>query len=324
VARALRVEYPGAFYHVLNRGNNQENLFRSGRDREKFLDYLKKVKERFSLVIHTYCLMNNHYHLLIETQQPNLSEAIQWLNVSYAAYFNRRYRRHGHLFQGRFKAILIEADEYLKPLSRYIHLNPVRTGLVSAPDAYFWSSYRALIGKAKPPSFLEVDWLLSNFGRKKREAMQKYRAFVESVDMRNLKNPYEDATGGFILGREAFVNWVKETFLSKRDDEKEIPQLRSLKPRVPPKRVINEVCKEFGRSLEQVLERGRKGNWPREVAIYLTKELSGLTCKDLGIYFGGVSGALVTMMSNHIAREKAGDRTLETKIEKIKRRILNI
>ena len=107
MARPLRLEYPGAFYHVLNRGNNLEYLFRNERDREKFLALLGKAKDRFSLVIHTYCLMDNHYHLLLETKEPNLSQAIQWLNVSYATYFNRRYRRPGHLFQGRFKAILI-------------------------------------------------------------------------------------------------------------------------------------------------------------------------------------------------------------------------
>ncbi|OGP99623.1 MAG: hypothetical protein A2026_02525 [Deltaproteobacteria bacterium RBG_19FT_COMBO_46_12] len=324
MARPLRLEYPGAFYHVLNRGNNLEYLFRNERDREKFLALLGKAKDRFSLVIHTYCLMDNHYHLLLETKEPNLSQAIQWLNVSYATYFNRRYRRPGHLFQGRFKAILIEADEYLRPLSRYIHLNPVRAKLVPTPDLYFWSSYRALIGKTRIPRLLEVDWLLTNFSEKRKEAMRRYKAFVEGMDMTKLKNPNKEIVGSFILGREHFVNWVKETFLFGRDDNKEIPQLKLLKTRGDPRRVVDEVCKEFGCSMEQVLKKGTKRNTAREAAIYLTKELSGLTCRDLGIYFGGVSGALITMTANRIAKRQIRDQVLGERIEKIKRQIFNI
>jgi len=324
MARPLRLEYPGAFYHILNRGNNFEHLFRSERDKEKFLALLEKAKDRFSLMIHTYCLMDNHYHLLIETKEPNLSQAIQWLNVSYVTYFNRKYRRSGHLFQGRFKAILIEADEYLRPLSRYIHLNPVRAKLISTPDLYLWSSYRALIGKTRIPQFLETDWLLSNFSEKRKEAMQRYRAFVEGVDMTTQKNPNKEIVGSFILGREHFVKWVKETFLLGRDDNKEIPQLKQLKTRGDPGRVVDEVCKEFGCSLEQVLKKGTKRNTAREVGIYLSKELSGLTCRDLGIFFGGVSGALITMTANRIANRQIREQALEERIEKIKRQILNI
>jgi putative transposase len=130
MARPLRVEYPGAFYHVMHRGNAGEDIFISSRDREKFLEYLAISVKRYEIKIHTYCLMTNHYHLLVETPHPNLSQAIKWVNVSYAAYFNRKRRRAGHLFQGRFKSILVDADEYLKHLSRYIHLNPLRANMV--------------------------------------------------------------------------------------------------------------------------------------------------------------------------------------------------
>ena len=136
MARALRVEFPGAFYHVINRGNAGETLFRSKRDREKFLEYVGKAVERFGIKVHTYCLMTNHYHFLIETPEANLSRAIQWTNMSYAAYFNRKRDRRGHLFQGRFKSILVDADEYLKHLSRYIHLNPLRAKMVEQLVSY--------------------------------------------------------------------------------------------------------------------------------------------------------------------------------------------
>ena len=133
MARPLRIEYSGAYHHVINRGNAGENIFIDERDREKFLEYLAKGTERFITKIHTYCLMSNHYHVLIETPQANLSVATQWLNVSYSVYFNKRHRRKGHLFQGRFKAILLDANEYLILLSRYIHLNPVRAKMVTHP-----------------------------------------------------------------------------------------------------------------------------------------------------------------------------------------------
>ena len=157
MARPLRVEYPGAFYHVINRGNHREKLFKSARDYEKFIQYLEKASERYALIVHTYCLMGNHYHLLVETPEPNLSMTMQWLNVSYATYFNRKQDRNGHLFQGRFKAILIEADAYLNHLSRYIHLNPVRAGIVERPGQYRWSSYPAFVGEQISPKFLNTD-----------------------------------------------------------------------------------------------------------------------------------------------------------------------
>ena len=135
------------------------------------------------------------------------------------------------LFQGRFKAILIDADEYLKHLSRYIHLNPVRAKIVAIPSKYQWSSYAAFTGKLKTPPFLETEWLLSNFGKRKKEARRNYKAFVEAADITTLENPHKQLSAGFILGDLDFVNWIKETFLSGRKDEKEIPQLKKLKPK---------------------------------------------------------------------------------------------
>ena len=324
MARPLRVEYPGAYYHVINRGNNQEKIFLNDRDKEKFLEYLEKANERFSIIIHTYCLMSNHYHLLVETPEPNLSVAMQWINVSYATYFNRKRGRVGHLFQGRFKAILIDADQYLKHLSRYIHLNPVKAKLVPMASKYKWSSYAAFIGKARIPAYLETNRLLSTFGKGRKGAKQNYKDFVENTDITTLENPNEQVTEGFILGDWHFVNWVKNTFLSGRQDEKEIPQLKKLKPRVQLETIVHAVCAEFGCNQEQVITKGRKKNKAREVAIHLARDLSGMSCKDLGIYYGGVSGALITMMYNRVARETEKNKQLKAKIGKVKKEIFNI
>jgi len=324
MTRPLRVEYPDAYYHVINRGNYQKKIFVNDRDKEKFLEYLEKAAERFSIIIHSYCLMTNHYHLLIQTPDSNLSLAMQWINVSYATYFNRKRDRRGHLFQGRFKAILIDADEYLKHLSRYIHLNPVRAKMVSSPGVYQWSSYGAFIGKQKPPQFLEINWLLSNFGKNKKQAKRSYQDFVEKVDAKTLKNPSDHVSEGFLLGDKNFIKWVKEAFLSNRNDEKEIPQLKKLKPRVAIEDVVQVVSEQFKCSEDQVTAKGRKNNKAREVAIYLCRDMSGLSCKDLGLYFGGVSGALITIMHKRIAEESAQNRGLKRRIGAIKKRIFNI
>jgi len=323
MTRPLRVEYPGAYYHVINRGNAGENIFNNDRDREKFLEYLEKAVERFSIVVHTYCLMSNHYHLLIETPHPNLSAAIQWLNVSYAAYYNKKRQRSGHLFQGRFKSILVNADEYLTHLSRYIHLNPVRANIVTGPAEFSWSSYPAFIGRIKAPDWLETGWLLAIFGKDKKEAINNYRDFVEEIEIKTLENPGEDIIGGFILGNIDFVNWVKNTYLSTRHDEKEIPQLRKLKPKVSLETILQAVGDEFGYSEKKIREKGRKGNRPRDIAIYLARDISGVTCGRLGDYFGGVSGAAITVRYNKIAGKMAEDESLKRKIARIRGRIVN-
>jgi REP element-mobilizing transposase RayT len=323
MARPLRVEYPGAVYHVINRGNAGENLFKSNKDREKFLEYLEGAVERFALKIHSYCLMSNHFHVLLETLQPNLSRAIQWVNVRYAGYFNSKYQRNGHLFQGRFKSILVDADEYLKELSRYIHLNPVQAKIVAHPADYQWSSYPAFIGIVKPPEWMETSWLLSQFGSKRKRAISNYRDFVEKVDIEGLENPTKDLSSGFILGTPDFVTWVKETFLSSRSDENEIPQLRQLKSRPNLENIIEAVCSEFNCEQEAILQKGRKRNLARDVAIYLARESTGETGKRLGEYFGNISGAAITTRCNHLAEKIKTDRKLRKQIGKLRQTILN-
>lgn len=324
MTRPLRVEYPGAYYHVINRGNAGENLFETEGDKEQFLEYLQKAGERFSLIIHTYCLMTNHYHLLVETPHANLGRALQWLNVSYAVYYNNNHHRSGHLFQGRFKAILIDADEYLKELSRYIHLNPVQAKIVAKPEDYAWSSYPGFIGKVPPVDWLTTGKVLEYFGKKRKEAIKSYKKFVEGIDPAVLENPNKKAVGGFILGSAEFVNWVKEAFLSPREDEKEIPELRKLKPKVSLERILQVVRDECGGSEEEIREKGRKGNQSREIVIYLARELCGISGKELGSFFGGISGAGITMRYNQLSRVIGRDKVLREKVNKLRELIFNI
>lgn len=323
MARPLRIEYPGAFYHVMHRGNGGMDIFKSDRDREKFLEYLGKAVNRYGIKVHSYCLMTTHYHLLIETPQPNLSQAIKWINVSYVAYYNRIRKRSGHLFQGRFKAVVIDADEYLQHLSRYIHLNPIRAGLVEHCKDYPWSSYPVFGGYAKAPEWLETEWLLSLFKRSgNKKAVGGYRDFVESVQSGKIENPSRDTVGGVILGGTEFINWIKRYFLSKDPDIKEKPELKGLKPGVTFDDLIPAICNEYACTREIILQKGKKGNLARDVAIYLSREMTGESGVALGRYFG-ISGAGVTVRHGITAEEIKKDRKLNRQINRIKKAIIN-
>ena len=170
MARPLRLEYAGALYHVTARGNARQDIFLDDDDRQRFLGVLDRVVSRFHLLLHAYCLMDNHFHLVVETPEANLSKAMRQLNGVYTQVFNRRHRRVGHVLQGRFKAIVVEREGYLLELCRYVVLNPVRAGLIRQPNTYPWSSYRATAGLASAPACLTVDWLLSQFGRQRSAA----------------------------------------------------------------------------------------------------------------------------------------------------------
>jgi REP element-mobilizing transposase RayT len=322
MARPLRIEYSGAFYHVMHRGNDGSDIFKSYRDREKFLEYVGKAVTRYEIKIHTYCLMTNHYHFLIETPHPNLSQAIKWINVGYVAYFNRKRRRSGHLFQGRYKAVLVDADEYLKHLSRYIHLNPIRAAMVEHSKDYPWSSYRVFGGYAKAPDWLDTHWLLSLFDSNQNKAKERYRDFVESVQNEKIKNPSKNIINGVILGGSDFVNWIKQNFLSKDSDIKEKPQLKRLKPRLTAEDVIPAICHEFTCTREMILRKGKKRNFARDVAIYLSREMTGESGVELGRYFG-ISGAGITVRHGFIAKELEKNGNLRRRVDRIRKVIIN-
>ncbi len=325
MARPLRIEYPGAFYHIINRGNAGESIYIDDSDRHKFLDYLEVSVERFALVIHAYCLMTNHYHLIVETPNANISSAIQWLNVSYVMYYNRKHHRQGHLFQGRFKSILINADEYLLELSRYIHRNPVAAMITEFPEDYSWSSYRAYVQEGKTiPSWLERDRLLSYFETTTRKAMNRYRRFVEEIDEPFMEDPTTKAVAGSVLGSESFIAWIQEAFLKGHTDNREIPQAKALRSTIPIATVIKTVAQGYGCEEKTIRAKGSKNNRAREHAIYLSRDLCGLTNALLGQEFGGISGAAVTLTCNKVIRSMEEDIAMRIRMEEIRRQILNI
>lgn len=203
MSRPLRIEFPGAVYHVTGRGNARQRIYRDDDDREQFLSVLSHVVDRYEWLLHAYCLMDNHYHLLIETPRANLSLGMRQLNGLYTQSYNRRHRRVGHLFQGRFKAILVEKEPHLLELCRYVILNPVRAKRINHPGKWKWSSYRATAGEGSTPEFLTVDWILGRFGNRYREARKKYRTFVtEGIEA---PSPWERLQGQIYLGGKDFI-----------------------------------------------------------------------------------------------------------------------
>ena len=203
MARPLRIEFSGALYHVTSRGDGREDIYLDNFDRNNFLAVLDQVYERFNWQCHAYCLMTNHYHLLIETPEGNLSQGMRQLNGVYTQRFNRNHQRVGHVFQGRYNAILVEKESYLMELSRYIVLNPVRAKMVHTAQDWMWSSYRSTAGLAACPSWLYVDRLLSTFSKRKSSAIKKYRAFVAGGE--NQPSPWEGLKNQIYLGDDAFV-----------------------------------------------------------------------------------------------------------------------
>lgn len=306
MARPLRIEYPGAFYHVTSRGNERKAVFKSQRDREKFLAYLESATERYGAAIHVYCLMDNHYHLLIETPIGNLSKIMHHINSAYTMYFNTKRKRSGHLLQGRYKAILVDADEYAKELSRYIHLNPVRAGMETDPEAYKWSSCRYYTRKRKAPGWLQRDFILGYFGKRQAVAMKKYRVFLEAVMDKDPSNPLAERLHAVILGSQDFIADIKTAYLNDRKPDRDLPDLNE----APGKTEIAEIEK----AVDRVLKNDSK--FARQVKLYFCHRYTGLKLREIGKWFG-ISESGVTQASRRVVLKAETDKAALKMLDKI-------
>jgi len=268
MARPLRLEFAGAVYHLTSRGNVHQKIFFNDADRELFLQTLAHVVSRYRWICHAYCLMANHYHLLVETPRGNLSIGMRQLNGIYTQSFNRRYNRVGHLFQGRYKAILVEKEPYLLELCRYIVLNPTRVKGRVGHAVWEWSSYRATAGQAKVPEFLSVGWILAHFGKNRRVAQKRYREFVRE-GMAN--RPWEDLKGQIYLGSEKFIEQHSAA-------DKELKKI----PRAQPRAVKPTLDRIFARSKEAGIAQAYREHG------YRLHEIA----KHLGVHYATVSRRL--------------------------------
>jgi putative transposase len=275
MARPLRIQYPGAVYHVTSRGNEKKAVYQDDQDRDAFLRTLEHVNKRYHWICHAYCLMDNHYHLVIETPDGNLSLGMRQLNGVYTQLFNKRRERSGHLFQGRYQAILIQKETHLLEVCRYVVLNPVRAGLKKQPGDWEWSSYRADAGEESAHRCLTKDWVLSQFGKTRREAEKEYRKFVQRGIGESL---WEEVKGQGILGERKFVEQLGE-HLKKHKDIPDIPksQRYANRPRLE-QLFAQSVLQTKAKRNKKIVEAVEKcGYTQREVADHL------------GLYFTSIS-----------------------------------
>jgi REP element-mobilizing transposase RayT len=263
MSRPLRIEFHGALYHLTSRGDRREDIFENNLDRFCFLHVLDEVCDTYNWVCHSYCLMGNHYHLLVETPDANLSKGMRQLNGVYTQRFNSRHQRVGHVFQGRYKAILVEKERHLLELSRYIVLNPVRARMVRTAGDWPWSSYRAVIGYTESPAFLESDWLLATFAAKRLEAITRYIEFVDNGDDQSA--PWEHLKNQIYLGSDAYVE--------------------EQQARVAPDVDLSEVPSSQWRLKPQPLSHYEKITSGRDTAIVDAYKSGGYTLKEIGRHF---------------------------------------
>ncbi|MBZ0093949.1 MAG: transposase [Sulfuricella sp.] len=262
MARPLRLEFAGALYHVTSRGDHQEEIFLCDDDRKEWLEVLGTVCSRFNWVVHAYCQMTNHYHLLLETADGNLSGGMRQLNGLYTQRFNRSHGLAGHLFQGRYKAILVQKETYLLELTRYVVLNPLRANMVKSLEDWRWSSYPFFLEQETPPPWLDTEWLLSQFGSQRSEAITGYRQFVMAG--KGLPSPLEKTRHQLLLGDDAFAERHRQT----KDSE-----------------ALREVSKAHRRSIALTLDEYRERHANKDEAMAQAYLSGAYTMAEIGRYF---------------------------------------
>ena len=310
MARPWRIQYEGAFYHVFSRGNNQQDIFVTDDDRHLFLDTVAQMAERFDCEFFAYVLMGNHYHLLLRTLKANLSRSMQWLGTTYTRRFNLDHLQSGHLFQGRYKSILIENDVYLKQLSYYIHDNPLRAGIVRRLMDYRWSSYPAYAYNRRHPDWLDKDLILSqmhgeNKHRQYRENAQKY-----SEEHRRL---WEEIRHGFIYGSQKFVDRIKKRYADDEPDPA-VPQQKSLLKDSDPLALLSKASKLLHCDLEKMKNSPRvskSDKIKRDILLYLLWQEGTYTNLKIGDLLGLTHSAVSRRVA--ITRKKL---SLEPKFQR--------
>ena len=281
MARPLRLEYPSAVWHVTSRGNERRDIFRDDRDRERFLGIVGDVVGAMKWRLHAFVLMSNHFHLLIETPEPNLSRGMRQINGVYTQWFNWRRKRVGHLMQGRFKSVLVEKESHLLELCRYVVLNPVRAGLVQTAGQWRWSNYRATAALGKGPHWLEIDWTLDQFGGIK-SGPTRYRKFVAAAKGSRYA-PWEQLTAQVFLGGERFRKQVQK-MISASSRSSEIPRAQRSPLRPALQQILSATAREFGITDG---EWTRKRQTPARLALaWLARNEAGLRLADFAPALG--------------------------------------
>jgi len=320
MSRPLRIEYPGAWYHVMNRGRRGEEIFFTDADRREFILVLREAVELWNFRIAAYCLMPNHYHLLIQTPDGNLSRGMRHINGVYTQRFNRRHKMEGQLFRGRYKAVLVEEDGHLLEVLRYIHRNPLRAGMVKDLGQYPWSSHHGYLSWAKSWSWLHKDELLAMLSPVKKRHRSAYRDFVSRSEPEEIERFYSLKNLPSLLGSADFKDFIRERFSSLLDNE-EIPEARSLS--LTAEEVIAAVCGFYRVSREELLA-SRRGveKLPRDVAVYLVRHLCRMSLSRVGMEFGVKNYSTVSSVIQRVKARAEREGRLAKEIAEIRNGLL--
>ncbi|MGH7884423.1 MAG: helix-turn-helix domain-containing protein [Thermodesulfobacteriota bacterium] len=280
MTRPLRLAFEDACYHITSRGNRKDNIFIDNADKEMFIRKLNETLNKFSIVCYAYCLMHNHYHLFIKTPKGNISSAMHNLNTSYTNWFKARHQIVGVVFQGRYKSLLVDEDSYALQLSTYIHLNPVRAGMVEKPEEYIWSSYLDYMGKRRTLENMDTDLVLSSFGNDNKKAINKYKSFLkENMD---IDNPMNNTYKSVAVGSEKYLKRIEE-MISGIGKNREIKETKNLQ-KISPEKIIKIISNKFGLNEKEVISK-KRGNIYRQLAIYIVKISTDLSLKEIGETF---------------------------------------
>lgn len=332
MARPLRIQYPGAYYHVTCRGNERRNIFLDQRDHRMFLDKLSVSLDIYNVEILAFVLMPNHFHFLVTTPEGNLSEFMRHFNISYTSAINRRHHRVGHLYQGRYKSFLIDADNYLLEVSRYIHLNPVRSKkfrdqsitekwnlLLTHPT----SSLSGYFSAGKRENFVNYHKVLEYMGGDNKEGREAYRRFIRSGLEQDLENPLELGKGNGIVGGAEFVELIKKLLLQNKDSHREQPALRELRKMFAPKDLIIHVCEQIGMSENQICQKG-KNSIERVMLMEMLYRFCNITQPQIGILVGGIDYSAVSQARKRLQNRLIQEPELRKKFNRLQNQLFEL
>ncbi len=315
MSRPLRIEYPNAWYHVMNRGRRSEEIFFTDADRKAFLKVLQEASELWNFRISAFCLMSNHYHLLIQTPDGNLSRGMRHINGVYTQRFNRGHKKEGQLFRGRYKAVLVADDCHLLEVLRYIHRNPLRAGIVKILGDYCWSSHQGYISREKKWLWLHKDDLLATLTTTKKRQRSAYIDFVSKREPEEIENFYSLKNMPSILGSELFKESLRDKF-SDLVNQPEIPESKALA--IGADKVILAVCDFYRVSREEMLV-SRRGNTnlARDVSVYLVRQLCRMTLPCVGMEFGIKNYSTVSSIVQRVKSRIESDKQLSKELNMI-------
>jgi len=321
MARPLRIQYPGAVYHVTCRGNERQDIFRDDQDRNQFLQILIQSINIYSVKLYSYVLMTNHFHLLVETPKGNLAEFMRKFNITYTGYYNRRHNRVGHLYQGRYKSILVDKNEYLSVLSRYIHLNPVKIkAMKKIPEKdkirylirYPWSSLPGFLSRRKREWYIDYAMVLGEYGGDTDKARKEYRKRIYA-EMSGATELRESIIGQSVLGGESFVAWVKEKYIEGTKD-RERPAVGEIHRHQTKEEVFTAIKRETGKGIETIKD--EKGDL-RRVVMELLYRVGGLKGPEIGRIFG-IDYGTVSQERKRLREKLDKDRKLRALMTRMK------